>query len=298
MPVPAGVPDPRYNDPMPATLPPARVIRALTSDRQIRFAALDASPLWDGLRRGHPHLEAGACAPLVELLAAALLLQSRNFFSERLQLLFKTSGRAKAMVADAWPTGEIRGVLDPNPAVVSGPWVAGPGLVQVMRSNPSGQPYVGTLALAEGGIQTQVEAYLLQSEQVEASLTLWCDPSTGESGGLLVEPMPGCPKERLAALVDAVEGLEVVPNWERTPAFLSDWVNQGPGAEVLATADIRYHCRCTREALVATLAGFAPDRIQELFEPEGPVEIRCDYCGKTYHLTAGELGVQGGSHEA
>jgi molecular chaperone Hsp33 len=273
----------------------ARVIRAFTSDHQIRFAALNASPLWDGLRRGHPHLEASACAPLVELLSAALLLQSRNFFTERLQLLLKTSGRAKAMVADAWPTGDIRGVLDANPAADGLPWVQAPGLLQVMRSNPAGKPYVGTLALMEGPIQAQVEAYLLQSEQVEASMTLWCDPSTGESGGLLVEPMPGCPKERLAALVLAVEGLEVVPNWERTPDFLSSWINQGPGTELLATAEIRYHCRCTRQALVETLTGFGPDQIQDLFEAGSPIDVRCDYCGKTYHVAIEDLAAPGSS---
>ena len=274
---------------MPDSLPCARVLRAITSDQQIRFAALDASPLWDGVRRGHPHLEASACAPLVELLSAALLLQARNFFSERLQLLLKTSGRAKAIVADAWPTGDIRGVLDAQPEVAAGPWVLAPGLLQVMRSNPAGQPYVGTLALAEGPIQTQIEAYLQQSEQVEASVTLWCDPATGESGGLLVEPMPGCPKERLEALVAAVEGLEVVPNWERTPDFLSLWINQGPGTEVLATADIQYHCRCTREALVATLAGFGPDQIRDLFEAGSPVAVRCDYCGRNYQIAIEDL---------
>ena len=274
---------------MPESLPSARVIRAITSDQHIRFSALDASPLWDGLRRGHPHLEATACAPLVELLSAALLLQARNFFTERLQLLLKTSGRAKAIVADAWPTGDIRGVLDAQPDVAAGPWVAAPGLLQVMRSNPAGQPYVGTLALIEGPIQTQIEAYLQQSEQIEASVTLWCDPSTGESGGLLVEPMPGCPRERLAALVTAVEGLEVVPNWERTPDFLAQWINQGPPAQELATASIQYHCRCTREALVATLGGFGPDQIRELFEAGSPVAVRCDYCGHNYEIASEDL---------
>jgi molecular chaperone Hsp33 len=271
----------------------ARVIRAFTADHQVRFAALDASPLWDGLRRGHPQLEASACAPLVELLSAALLLQSRNFFSERLQLLVKGSGRAKAMVADAWPTGDIRGVLDPHPDRTVGPWLQAPGLLQVMRSNPEGKPYIGNLALVEGPIQAQIESYLLQSEQIAASLSLWCDPSTGESGGLLVEPMPDCPAERLAALVAALEGLEVVPFWERTPDFMSTWVNQGPGAELLASADIRYHCRCSRESLVATLSGFEPERVRELFEAGSPIPVRCDYCGKLYPITPADLGLAG-----
>ena len=278
---------------MAEPFPTARVIRAMTSDHQIRFAALNSGPLWDGVRRGHPHLEAGACAPLVEMLSAALLLQSRNFFSERLQLMLKGSGRAKAIVADAWPNGEIRGVLDTDASLERLPWLKTPGMLQVMRSNPEGQPYIGSLALCEGPIQAQVEAYLLQSEQTQASITLWCDPSTGESGGLLVEPMPGCPLERLQVLVMAVEGLEVVPLWERTPEFLSSWINQGEGTEVLASAKIQYRCRCTREALVATLSSFGKTQVEDLFLAGSPVEVRCDYCGKVYSFAVEDLPVPG-----
>ena len=46
-------------------------------------------------------------------------------------------------------------------------------------------------------------------------------------------PLPDCPPERLATLVAALEGLEVVPLWERTPDFLGLWINQGAGAEIL-----------------------------------------------------------------
>jgi len=266
----------------------AQVIRALTSDRHIRFSALNASPLWDGVRRGHPHLEAEACAVLVELLASALLLQARNFFSERLQLLVKTSGRARAVVADSWPAGDIRGVLDPGTRT-TGPWIQAPGTLQVMRSTGAGQPYIGTLELVEGPLQTQLEAYLLQSEQVQASVHLWCDPGTGESGGLLVEPMPGCPPERLGALVQALEGLEVVPLWERTPEFLSIWINQGAGAEILSTTAMTYACRCSRESLLAAMAGFQKSELEGMFKDAAPVMVRCDYCGKDYSISLEDL---------
>jgi len=275
---------------------PARILRALTGDRQVRFAALDASPLWDGVRRGHPQLEAPGCAALTELLVAALLLQSRTFFSERLQLLLKTSGRARSVVADAWPDGGIRGMLDAGPedAAQAAPWLQPPGLLQVMRSNPAGQPYIGKLDMVEGTLQAQVEAYLLQSEQVNASVNIWTDPATGESGGLLVEPLPGCPDERVASLVQAIEGLEVVPFWERSPDFLAVWVNRGEGAEILSSTDMTYRCRCSRDGLVATLAGFGQARIQELFQAGSPVEVRCDYCGKVYAIGSGDLLAKGG----
>ncbi len=282
----------RYTWGMTEAESPALVVRALTSDRHIRFSALDASPLWDGVRRGHPHLEAEACAVLVEVLASALLLQARNFFSERLQIHLRTAGRARAVVADSWPDGDIRGVLDEGPA--EGAWLQGPGLLQVTRSTGADAPYVGTLELVEGPLQAQLEAYLLQSEQVQASVHLWCDPGTGESGGLLVELLPGCPPERLRVLVDALEGLEVVPFRERTPDFLSAWINQGPGAEVLNTTAMRYRCRCSRASLLEVLSGFDRARRQEMFKDGQPVQVRCDYCGKDYAIAPGDLGPERG----
>jgi molecular chaperone Hsp33 len=262
----------------------ARVLRALTSDQLVRLAVLDASPLWDGVRRGHPHLDAEACACLTELLTANAIFMARNRLQERTQLLVRSGGRAKAIVADAWPDGTLRGVMDVNADVATGPWIAEPGQFQVMRSNPNGQPYIGTLPLVEGGVAAQFEAYLQQSEQIQASLTLWCDPSTGEAGGLLVEPLPACPPERLARVVQGIEGLDVVPYWERTPDFVLEWMNQGPGAQLLTDTDLFYRCRCSRDTLMATLKGFASDQKEGLFTEGEPIEVRCDYCGTVYPI--------------
>ncbi len=263
-------------------------MKALTRDRHIRLSLLDASPLWDGVRRGHPHLEPEACACLTQLLSATALLQGRTLFAERLQLLIKGSGRAKAVVADCWPDGTIRGVLDLG-VTEHQDWIAAPGVLQVMRSTAVGQPYIGNLELVEGGIQVQVEHYLQQSEQIQASLTLWCAASTGEAGGLLVEPLPDCPPDRLARLVQAIEGLEVVPYWERTPEFLASWVSQGEGTEELVAADLFYRCRCTRESLLETLRRFPEPQKADLFKGDEPLEVRCDYCGTRYPITRGDL---------
>ncbi len=273
---------------MTDAVPQARVLKSLTRDQHIRLSSLDASPLWDAVRRGHPHLDPGACACLTELLSATALLQSRTLFAERLQLLVKGAGRAKAVVTDCWPDGTLRGVLDLG-APEASEWIAAPGVFQVMRSNATGQPYVGHLPLVEGGIQVQVEHYLQQSEQIQASLTLWCDPGTGEAGGLLVEPLPGCPPDRLARLVQAIEGLEVVPLWERTPDFLAHWISQGDGADEQAATVLYYRCRCTREALLETLRHFPAEQKADLFKEPGPVEVRCDYCGALYPITREDL---------
>ena len=268
--------------------PTARVIRALSSDHRIRFAAVDATSLWDGIRRGHPHLEAEACACLTELLAATALVNSRTLFLERLQILVKGAGQAKAAVGDCWPDGTLRGVLDVR-ADADGSWIQGPGLFEVMRSDPSGVPYIGRLELVDGPLQTQVEGYLQHSEQIQASLSLWSDPLTGRAGGLLVEPLPDCPPERLRRLVQAIEGLEVLQDHERTPDFLAEWVNGGPGAEILGHADLEYRCRCTRASLLGTLAAFPEAQKRDLLQDQDQVEVRCDYCSRSYLLGRAEV---------
>ncbi len=266
----------------------ARVIRALSSDHCIRFATLDATALWDGVRRGHPHLEADACACLTELLVATALLNSRTLFLERLQLLVKGSGRAKAVVGDCWPDGTLRGVLDPGPQL-DGAWILAPGTLEVMRSDPSGAPYIGRLELIEGSIQTQLEAYLLLSEQVQASVTLWCDQATGRAGGILVEPLPDCPPARLARLVQAIESVEVLQEHEKEPSFLADWINGGPGAEILVGADLEYRCRCSRGSLLGTVAAFPDAQKRDLLQDLDRIEVRCDYCAKAYLLERAEV---------
>lgn len=271
------------------TVKPALIIRALTSDKLIRLAALDMRPLWDAVRRGHPQLEADACAYLTQALGGTLLLQSRGLFVERLQVMIRTHGRANAIVADAWPDGSIRGMLDIAPNSENAPWLESPGILQVMRSNFRGEPFVAKLPLLDGDIALQLEGYLQHSEQINASMILWCDPLTGEGGGLIVEPLPNCPPERLEKLISAIDGLEVVPNWERDCEFLLRWINQGDGATILGTQEVEYRCRCSQKSLIETIKGFSPEQLEAVF-PEGQsAEIRCDYCGKNYTLNKSEL---------
>lgn len=270
--------------------PTARIVRALTEDHRLRLAAMDASPLWDGVRRGHPHLAPEACARLTEVLAATLLLQSRSAFAERLQILLRSAGRARAIVGDAWPDGLVRGMLDMAEGRGGAPWIEPPGLFQVMRSGLRGEPSIGHLPLVEGGVAAQAEHYLQQSEQIQASVTLWCEPDTGHAGGLLVEPLPDCPPDRLARLVEALEGLDVVPGWERDPEFLIRWVNQGGGASVLSSTEVAYRCRCSRDSLMEVLATFSAERRAEVFsEGAESAQVRCDYCGATYDIARAEL---------
>jgi molecular chaperone Hsp33 len=225
----------------------------------------------------------------VELLAGAALMQSRSLLTERIQLLVRSSGRAGSIVADSWPDGRLRGILDIKPESGGAPWIAPPGIFQVMRSNPGGPPYIGNLELVDGPIGAQLELYLHRSEQLRACVAIWCDPSSGEAGGLIVEPLPDCPQERLKQMLAALDGLEVTQPWERTPDFLVKWMNQGEGAAILSSLELEYRCRCSRVSLADTLRAMPPEQRRDLFSGTDQIDVHCEYCGARYSLAPEDL---------
>lgn len=266
----------------------AKISRFMTADQWIKLDIVEMGPLWDRIRRHHPSYDATQAAVLAEGLMATLLLLGRSDFLQRVQLMIKSSGRIKNLITDAWPDGSIRGFCDAGSPQASLPLEL-PGSIQVMRSQPSGEPYMGLLPLVEGGIDKQLEAYFQQSEQIQTSVHLWCDPLTGLGGALKVEPLPLCPPTRLARLIQALEGLEVVPFEERTTEFLAAWINQGEGYQLLTSTDVRYACRCNRDDLVRIMRGFSSEEKQHLFETQDHTEVRCDYCAEVFIIRASDL---------
>ena len=74
-------------------------------------------------------------------------------------------------MGDAWPDVSIRGFCDAAPNT-SDAMLALPDNIQVVRSQPSGEPYRGRVSLLEGPLSKKLEAYFKQSEQIQASIHL------------------------------------------------------------------------------------------------------------------------------
>lgn len=123
--------------------------------------------------------------------------------------MIKSSGGITRLIGDVWPDGSLGGFCDLGSPEAPTPFEP-PGTIQVIRSQPSGEPYQGLLPLVEGDLGKQWEAYFQQSEQIQASVHLWCDPLTG-IGAALSRTSSSRPPSRLAQLIRAPEGLDVVP---------------------------------------------------------------------------------------
>jgi molecular chaperone Hsp33 len=57
----------------------------------------------------------------------------------------------------------------------------------------------------------------------------------------------------------------------------------------LGSRQIDFYCPCSKDRMVLNLRGLYSTDIDELFDGKPTVEIKCDYCRKTYEVTKAEV---------
>ena len=62
-----------------------------------------------------------------------------------------------------------------------------------------------------------------------------------------------------------------------------------PDAVILEKRDVRWHCGCSRERFMRSLALLNNDDLQEMIDDGKGAEIRCQYCGHYYNFDTEDL---------
>lgn len=61
------------------------------------------------------------------------------------------------------------------------------------------------------------------------------------------------------------------------------------GYSYMVSRQIEFFCPCNKDRMILNLRGLYSQDIDHLFEEKDTVEIKCDYCGKLYHITKPEV---------
>ncbi len=79
--------------------------------------------------------------------------------------------------------------------------------------------------------------------------------------------------------------------FESAPNDIEKIVNlfEAQGFSYLASRQISFFCPCTKDRMVMNLRGLYAGDLDELFDENGMVEIKCDYCRKIYNINKSEL---------
>lgn len=79
--------------------------------------------------------------------------------------------------------------------------------------------------------------------------------------------------------------------FESAPNDIEKIVNlfEAQGFSYLASRQISFFCPCDKDRMIMNLRGLYAGDLDELFDENGMVEIKCDYCRKIYNINRSEL---------
>lgn len=274
----------------------------MAADGNVRIILADTGASAEEARRLHDATPLAAAA-MGRTLTAALMLATE----------LKGNASITATVAGNGPIGRICAVARPNGAVkvyCSNPSVDLPvrpdgkldvagavgrqGKLAVVRDLGMREPFTGQVNLVSGEIASDFAMYLAASEQQPSVVALGVHAAPGRvvsAGGIIVQPLPGCPEETIAELeriaptlgdisrrllLEGAEGLV------RT-AF-------GPMNPVLSgEIGVCFHCDCSRERVERALISLGEGELDEMMAQDGGAELCCHFCNTKYNFAGEEL---------
>ena len=118
--------------------------------------------------------------------------------------------------------------------------------------------------------------------------------------GFLIQALPGASDEDLTVVEENVQGLPGLATLLRAPLEPGELVDRlmiGLGTRERHTMAPCFHCPCTAERALRTLALLDRAELEEIVVSGGSQEVVCDFCGKAYDLgpdrIAGLLAIEG-----
>ena len=168
------------------------------------------------------------------------------------------------------------------------------GRMSVIKDLALRKNYIGQSELVSGEIAMDFAQYFTVSEQQPSLVALGVlvsGDSVLKAGGLLIQPLPGCPDE----IIDQLElRSPMFADISREMTFASieelcrDWF-RGMEPKILEHTPVSYTCTCSRERMEKALISMGAKDLQSLIDDDEGAELVCHFCHGKYFFTTEEL---------
>ncbi len=168
------------------------------------------------------------------------------------------------------------------------------GYMTVIKDLGLREPYIGQIELVSGELGIDFANYYTVSEQQPSLVALGvrvAGDAVLKAGGLLIQPLPGCPDEiidqielRSPMFSDISREMTFAPKEE----LLEDWF-RGMDLQVLERAPLRYHCGCSRYRMEKALISLGRRELQTLIDEDTGAELGCHFCHSQFAFTTEDL---------
>jgi molecular chaperone Hsp33 len=268
---------------------------------------------------------------LGEAMVLTTLLGSSLKFDGRFILQTQTDGPVSFLIVDFQAPDRLRAyarfdATRLKDGMDSGALLGKGHLAMTIDQGPDMSRYQGLVALDGGGLEDAAHEYFLRSEQIPTRVRLavgeeWrggeAPKHRWRAGGMLLQFLPKAPERARQADLhpgDAPEGtithtVEEDDAWVEGQSLIStiedveliDPELSGErllyrlfherGVRVFSPLRLRAQCSCSREAVAAMLASFAPGDRAGMVK-DGKVVVTCEFCSSVYQFTPQEAGVE------
>jgi molecular chaperone Hsp33 len=271
-----------------------RVVRVLSKDGFFRVVAIKNTNTAQTAQNNHK-LDRLTSFLLARALSGATMMSSFLKGEERIILEFDGAGPVKKVYAESMKIGETRGFVELSKNADSTPIndigeAIGAGMLKVSKVlfNKS-EPITGIVPLQKGDISTDIAYYFAQSEQIPTAVILDVDFDDNglitQSGGMMVQAMPGHSNEKLQKLYNELLKLTKLVDYfddEMNPKdMLKDIIPFE--FDVISSTQVDFFCRCSKESFMEKLITLGAEELESMLQ-EGNNEMVCRYCNSRYIL--------------
>ena len=244
-----------------------------------------------------------AAAALGRLLTGAAMMGiMMKGEDESVTVTLKGDGPMGTLMAVA-DHGDVRGYAD-DPTVVLplradgkldvGGAVGHSGRMTVIRDLGNGKQYVGQSEIVSGEIAMDFANYFTVSEQQPSLVALGVRLHEGtvlQAGGILIQPLPGCPEEMIEQLElrsPMFADISRELTFDTLDNLTEDWF-RGLNPKILERTPIRYRCTCSRERMEKALISLGRKDLQSLIDEDRGAELSCHFCHRKHFFSTDEL---------
>ncbi len=281
-----------------------KITRCITHDGAVMAAAIDSTETVFTAQRIH-NTSPVATAALGRLLTGTSVMGAMLKNPEAtINLQVAGNGELGIVTAVANSRGHVKGYVG-NPDCTTTYYenghinvgkAVGRGVLNVMRDEGAGEPYIGKVPLISGEIAEDIAGYYATSEQIPTvcALGVLIDKSgmVLASGGVLLQMLPGA----FESDIDRIEeNLKDMPSVTRmlaegmTPLQMAERYLRGYEVDVLDEFEVGYYCNCSKAKLENIIAGMPPAELRALADENGEIKAHCHFCNKEYTFDEADI---------
>ena len=281
-------------------------MQGMLCGKTIRFCLISGKDMVKTAQSIHGLSRVATAALGRQLLMTSILASQMKNETDTITTIISGNGPSGNLVCVGRGAGLVKGYatepetelpLRPDGKLDVGGYIGRRGKLTIIRDLGLKEPYIGMCNLISGEVAEDFAQYFTASEQQPSLVYLGVreEAESGNvigAGGILVQPMPGCPDEQIARVEAAAQNMTNLTKLLSEGMELENAADEILGEldpETTSVFEPAFSCDCTRDRLERALLSIGEKELTDILENEGEAELTCQFCLKKYHFDRDEL---------